>query len=172
MFLGPRSESEEMRQTNGTDTNQIQNSQSRNRFTNDEDELILRLVVQYGDENWTEIARHVLNRSSRQCRERYRQHLDPSLKRGDWSDHEDVQLMRLFKRHGSNWNKISAEMGCRSRVSIRNRYFAIRRIESRQATDPTEERKAKEIQTLYEELVRPAASEGFSEMRFYAEFGF
>lgn len=40
-------------------------------WTTHEDDLLVKLVIQYGPKNWTVIARFISNRKGKQCRERY-----------------------------------------------------------------------------------------------------
>lgn len=149
--------------------------QTRTRFTPEEDECLAQLVTKYGSENWTRIAGHLGSRSARQCRERYRNYLDPGLKHGDWSEREDELLLRLHARMGSNWNDVAKQFEDRSRISVRNRFYVIERSQGRPKSSsvppaPVPGRKSN-IELLFDELVRPAEAEGFSELQFYAEFG-
>jgi hypothetical protein len=51
--------------------------------------------------------------------------LDPKLSKIPWSKKEDTQLMRLVRKHNSNWTKIAREMDQRSDVQCRHRYQQI-----------------------------------------------
>jgi hypothetical protein len=42
---------------------------------------------------WSEIAEAIPGRIGKQCRERWFNHLDPSIKKGGWSDAEDNALI-------------------------------------------------------------------------------
>lgn len=45
---------------------------------------------------WSDLARHIPGRIAKQCRERYLNHLDPSLRKDmPWSEDEEALLMRL-----------------------------------------------------------------------------
>jgi myb proto-oncogene protein len=46
-----------------------------------EDELLTSLVDRFGTQTWTEIALRLQNRSGKQCRERWHNHLDPSIRK-------------------------------------------------------------------------------------------
>ena len=62
---------------------------------------------------WAEIARamerqfRIRGRSGKQCRERYYNHLDTTIKTGSWSDEEEEELMRIHSRVGNRWAEIS-----------------------------------------------------------------
>lgn len=47
-----------------------------------EDALLQQAVAQFGPQRWSLIARSVPNRLGKQCRERWFNHLDPSINRG------------------------------------------------------------------------------------------
>lgn len=51
-------------------------------WTEAEDELIRRLVDEFGPKNWTKIAKYVPDRQGKQCRERWFNHLDPTINKG------------------------------------------------------------------------------------------
>lgn len=49
-----------------------------------EDQLVIRLVGEYGPRNWSKIAEHLPGRIGKQCRERWHNNLNPELKKGPW----------------------------------------------------------------------------------------
>ena len=53
---------------------------------------------------WTKIKEMLPGRSAKQCRERFLNHLDPSLKKGDWSDDEEAILIGMQKHLGNKVN--------------------------------------------------------------------
>lgn len=50
-----------------------------------EDAQLVELVKQYGGKHWARIASMLPGRTGKQCRERWCNNLDPSLKKGAWS---------------------------------------------------------------------------------------
>lgn len=46
-----------------------------------EDEILTSLVERFGTQTWTEIAQRLPNRSGKQCRERWHNHLDPGIRK-------------------------------------------------------------------------------------------
>lgn len=48
------------------------------------------------------------NRNSKQCRERYVNHLQPDIKKGHWTEEEDNTIIRLQSEMGNAWSTISA----------------------------------------------------------------
>lgn len=60
---------------------------------------------------WSDIGKRIPNeRTGKQCRERWFNHLDPSLKRGPWTEDEDDALIEAQARLGNSWTKIATEI--------------------------------------------------------------
>lgn len=58
-------------------------------WTEEEDELLRSLVAKYGPKRWSLIAQNLPGRIGKQCRERWYNHLDPSVKKEWWTPEED-----------------------------------------------------------------------------------
>ena len=54
---------------------------------------------------------------------RWRRHLDPAVKRGEWSTAEDRELTELHHTHGTNWSAIAKTMKTRTAQQCRARWF-------------------------------------------------
>lgn len=64
-----------------------------------------------GFTKWSDIGKRFPNeRTGKQCRERWFNHLDPTLKKGPWSEEEDHALMKAQARMGNAWTKIATEI--------------------------------------------------------------
>jgi hypothetical protein len=94
----------------------------RHRFTAHEDERLRALVGELGDGNWAEVATRLGTRSARQCRERFRNYLDPNLRQDPWSPAEDELLLQKFIELGSRWAEIGQFFAGRSEANIKNRW--------------------------------------------------
>lgn len=86
--------------------------------------LLEALVAQHGAHNWAKIAQNIPGRSGKQARERWKNHLDPALKKGNWTKAEDGTIMRLYERVGKKWSTIARELPGRSDNDVKNRYNA------------------------------------------------
>jgi hypothetical protein len=91
------------------------------KFTSIEDQRLLDLVAIHGNQDWTRIAALLGTRNARQCRERYKNYLNPSLRQDDWTPEEDLLLLSKFAQFGAKWNKIAKFFVHRSDNSLRNR---------------------------------------------------
>lgn len=72
-----------------------------------EEDKLVREAVQHQAQNgvgrvlWSEIAALLPGRLGKQCRERYFNHLDPSINKGDWNSVEDRILFEGQKQFGN-----------------------------------------------------------------------
>ena len=80
---------------------------TRGPWTDDEDKKLMQLVDTFGPRKWSAIAEELSGRSGKQCRERWHNHLNPSLKRKAWSDAEDRQILECHMRMGNRWAEMS-----------------------------------------------------------------
>ena len=93
-------------------------------WTQDEDQLIKQLVMEYGPRNWTKIASRIPDRHGKQCRQRWYNHLDPSINKNNWSKSEDWVLFLLHTLHGNKWAEIakSPALSGRTDNNIKNHW--------------------------------------------------
>ena len=59
---------------------------------------------------WPDIAKYVPGRTAKQCRERWRHNLDPTIKREPWSEEENQKLLRTYDDLGSKWADIARQL--------------------------------------------------------------
>ncbi|KAF9100807.1 hypothetical protein BGX27_000237 [Mortierella sp. AM989] len=78
-------------------------------WTPEEDEFLRRAVQKYGDktEKWAKIAACVPGRTNKNCRKRWFHSLDPSLKKGGWTEEEDHLLRTGVEKFRGQWSKIA-----------------------------------------------------------------
>jgi hypothetical protein len=91
-------------------------------WTREEDELIISFVAENGTRDWTKLAALLPGRIGKQCRERWRNHLDPDVNREPWSEKEDTILIDMYDKIGSKWVKIAEHLPGRSDNAIKNRW--------------------------------------------------
>jgi hypothetical protein len=104
------------------------------RWTLEEDRLLGDAVSRYGPKNWKKIASQVPNRTSRQCRDRWIEYLDPTLRHGDWTEEEDQLLIEQRQLLGNKWAKIAQNFPNRTGNEIKNRWYS--RFSKRKPPNP------------------------------------
>ena len=95
-------------------------SVKKSAWSKEEDALLLDLY-QIHAARWAVIARHIPGRTDDACSKRYREALDPSLKKHDWTPDEDERLVAAFCRLGGKWGRVGQELQ-RSGLGCRNRF--------------------------------------------------
>jgi myb-related protein len=66
--------------------------------TKEEDELVMKLVLEHGPKNWSFIAKNLPGRIGKQCRERWHNHLNPDIKKERWTEDEDHAIIEAHKK--------------------------------------------------------------------------
>ncbi|CAD8175849.1 unnamed protein product [Paramecium pentaurelia] len=106
-----------------------------------EDEALVRIISEFQAQNkgnkWSQIATELnkttglnVHRNGKQCRERWNNHLNPSINRNPWQQLEDLELMRLAIQNGKKWALISKKLKQqRSENNVKNRFNCLMRKE-------------------------------------------
>jgi len=129
-------------------------------WSREEDALLAKLVASHGTNNWTGLAELLsqqtqslirgngggmmgttrrgimvpleLQRSGKQCRERWHNHVNPTVRKGEWTSDEDALIVALQKQLGNQWAKIAKHLNGRSDNAVKNRFHAIIRARTSQ----------------------------------------
>lgn len=78
----------------------VQGGAVKGPWTKEEDQKIIDCITQ-NITKWSEIAERVEGRVGKQCRERWFNHLDPTLKKSCWTSAEDEVLVAGQARYGN-----------------------------------------------------------------------
>ncbi|ETV82352.1 hypothetical protein H257_05011 [Aphanomyces astaci] len=103
-------------------------------WTIEEDERLRSLVHEFGEQQWSVISQHMTSKSPeghmrnrKQCRERYLNHLSPSLRRDAWTRDENATLRTLVDKFKSDegktpWAKIATSLPGRSVDQVKTQW--------------------------------------------------
>lgn len=80
-------------------------------WKNTEDEILKAAVMKYGKNQWSRIASLLHRKSSKQCKARWYEWLDPSIKKTEWSREEEEKLLHLAKLMPTQWRTIAPIIG-------------------------------------------------------------
>uniref|UniRef100_A0A1B0B8Q4 Cell division cycle 5-like protein n=1 Tax=Glossina palpalis gambiensis TaxID=67801 RepID=A0A1B0B8Q4_9MUSC len=80
-------------------------------WRNTEDEILKAAVMKYGKNQWSRIASLLHRKSAKQCKARWYEWLDPSIKKTEWSREEDEKLLHLAKIMPTQWRTIAPIIG-------------------------------------------------------------
>jgi hypothetical protein len=79
-------------------------------WSSTEDVQLTKLVNLHGGKHWARIANMLPGRTGKQCRERWCNNLDPSLKKGAWTAEEDHLIIQMHAKLGTRWAEIAKSL--------------------------------------------------------------
>ncbi|KAI0019515.1 pre-mRNA splicing factor component-domain-containing protein [Xylariomycetidae sp. FL0641] len=80
-------------------------------WTNIEDEILKASVSKYGLNQWARVSSLLPRKTPKQCKARWNEWLDPSIKKIEWSKEEDERLLHLAKLMPTQWRTIAPIVG-------------------------------------------------------------
>lgn len=92
-------------------------------WSTEEDSMLMHAVGKLGPKRWSAIAVEVAGRTGKQCRLRWCNQIDPTIKREAWSEEEDMIIVRERTQAAPTpWVAIAALLTGRPDNAIKNRW--------------------------------------------------
>ena len=92
-------------------------------WTTEEDRIVSDHVMTVGrPAQWSKCAQKLPGRIGKNCRERWYNHLNPSIKRTPWTSVEDDIIIRAQAQLGNQWSQIAKQLPGRSDLSCKNHW--------------------------------------------------
>jgi len=105
------------------------NRRERRKWNQEEDTKLGMLIKKYGTSNWRSVSAMLPDRSAKQCRERWINHLDPAIIKGKLTAHEWNIVLQSQGELGNRWSEIAKLLPGRTPNQIKNVWHAMARRE-------------------------------------------
>ncbi|XP_051145726.1 transcription factor MYB62-like [Andrographis paniculata] len=107
--------------TKTRDRNSEESELRRGPWTLEEDTLLIQYVTSHGEGRWNSLAKDAgLKRTGKSCRLRWLNYLNPDIKRGNFTPHEQLLILELHSKWGNRWSKIAKHLPGRTDNEIKN----------------------------------------------------
>ncbi|KAE8902143.1 hypothetical protein PF005_g14512 [Phytophthora fragariae] len=127
-----------------------------------EEDAKLRELVAEGKKNWGQVASLIPGRTSKQCRERWCNHLDPNINKGSYTEDEDKIIVEMQAKLGNRWSIIAQQLKGRTEDAVKIRWKSLmrgRRAASKEEKTPTAASASPVADTVNTALSSPADTE-------------
>jgi hypothetical protein len=96
---------------------------SKSKWTREEDEELKSLMEKTNVKSYSQICGLLTTpRTSKQCRERWHNHLNPEVKKDKWTPEEDALICASFNDFGPSWSRMALLMKGRTDNAIKNHF--------------------------------------------------
>ncbi|XP_046848614.1 cell division cycle 5-related protein-like [Xenia sp. Carnegie-2017] len=108
-------------------------------WRNTEDEILKAAVMKYGLNQWSRIASLLHRKSAKQCKARWYEWLDPSIKKTEWSREEDEKLLHLAKLMPTQWRTIAPLIGRTASQCLERYEYLLDQAQAKEGEDAGED---------------------------------
>ena len=122
-------------------------------WTEQEDKKLINLVEKYGAEKWSFISSHFPERIGKQCRERWFNHLCPTVNKTAWSKEEEWILFILHNKIGNKWSQLCKYLPGRTDNTIKNHW------------NSTMKKRIEQLQIEYDNMIKDKNEEEISKIQ-------
>src|SRR5580698_2150363 len=104
-------------------------------WTNIEDEILKAAISKYGLNQWARVSSLLARKTPKQCKARWNEWLDPSIKKIEWSKDEDEKLLHLAKLMPTQWRTIAPIVGRTANQCLERYQKLLDEAEARESGD-------------------------------------
>ncbi|KAE9009002.1 hypothetical protein PF005_g10980 [Phytophthora fragariae] len=90
----------------------------------EEDALLMEMMLK-GYDNWRQVSNNIPGRTAKQCRERWRNRLDPSINKSPFTEEEDEAIQQAYDKYGNRWTQIAELLPGRTEDAVKLRWKAL-----------------------------------------------
>lgn len=98
---------------------------NRGQWSQSEDKLLLQIVQEVGQDRWPLIAERIGSRTAKQCRERWNNHVDPTINKAPFTPEESAKIMSMYTQMGSKWSEMAKQLPGRPDNRIKNHFNTV-----------------------------------------------
>lgn len=128
-------------------------------WKNSEDEILKAAVMKYGLNQWSRISSLIARKSAKQCKARWYEWLDPSIKKTEWTREEEEKLLHLAKIFPSQWRTIAPIVGRTPSQCVEHYERLLDLAQGRDEIDENDPRKLKPGEIDPTPEIRPARAD-------------